>query len=166
MTIAKNDENFGSVLICAIRYAMGRKTYMPSVVVDFIKPFVRNLDSKTLTVIANDIKSADDENRLGDPTIDAPVWRGLRDACLDEIQKRYVQKTQLVNTIAGRVRYVRKKKGLTQLCLAMRCEMSYQSRISKIERGEITPSMPTIERLAKELGVSVNWLVNGEGTLV
>lgn len=166
MTIAKNDENFGSVLICAIRYAMGRKTYMPSVVVDFIKPLVKNLDSKTLTVMANDIKSADDGNRLGDPTIDAPVWISLRETCLDEIQKRYARKAQLVNTIAGRVRKAREDKGLTQLCLAMRCEMSYQSRISKIERGEITPSMPTIERLAKELGVSVNWLVNGEGTLV
>lgn len=165
MTIAKNDENFGSVLICAVRYAMGRKTYMPSVVVDFIKPFVRNLDSKTLTVIANDIKSADDENRLGDITIDAPVWRGLRDACLDEMQKRYAHKTQLVNTIAGRVRYARKKKGLTQLCLAMRCDMCYQSSISKIERGEHTPKMPTIERLANELGVTAEWLLNGDETV-
>lgn len=163
MTIAKNDENFGSILICAVRYAMGRKTYMPSVVVDFIKPFVRNLDSKTLTVIADDIKSADDENRLGDPTIDAPVWRSLRGACLDELQKRYAYKTQLVNTIAGRVRHARKKKGLTQLCLAMRCDMCYQSSISKIERGERTPTMPTIERLAKELGVTAEWLLNGEG---
>lgn len=162
MTIAKNDENFGSILICAVRYALGRKTYMPSVVVEFIKPIVKNLDSKTLNVMANDIKSADDENQLGDPTIDAPVWRSLRDACLDEMQKRYAHKTQLVNTIAGRVRYARKKKGLTQLGLAMRCEMYYQSSISKIERGERTPTIPTIERLAKELGVSVNWLVNGE----
>lgn len=66
-------------------------------------------------------------------------------------------------TIGERIRKARKAKGISQLCLAMRCDMCYQSRISVLERGVKIPTLHTIEILARELGVTTEWLINGEG---
>lgn len=65
-------------------------------------------------------------------------------------------------TIGERIRKARKAKGISQLCLAMRIDASHQSYISQIERGEFTPKLATIKKIAKELGVPVDWLINGE----
>lgn len=169
MTIANNDENFACVLICAVRYAIGRKTYITGTVVDFVYPLVKNLDSKTLAVIARDIKSARDENRLGDAAIDAPLWIRLFDACADELKSRsetpVTTKKSYTTSIGDRVRYAREQQGISQFCLAMRCDLRYQSHISQIERGLITPKLDTLNRLSKELGVPVDWLINGEETV-
>lgn len=67
-------------------------------------------------------------------------------------------------TIGERIRKARKAKGISQLCLAMRIDASYQSYISQIERGEFTPKLATIKKIAKDLGVPVDWLINGEET--
>lgn len=66
-----NDDNFGSVLICAVRYSIGRMTYMPRLVQDFIRPLLPYLSSKTLYVMERDISEA---NSYGDPNIDEPDW--------------------------------------------------------------------------------------------
>ena len=49
--ISDQNNDFGAVLICAVRYCIGRQTYMPGLVIDFIRPLLPKLDSKTLTVI-------------------------------------------------------------------------------------------------------------------
>lgn len=67
-----------------------------------------------------------------------------------------------INTLGGRVQYARKKKDMTQLCLAVRCDLIYQSKISKIESGECIPSPKLVERIARELGVPYQWLLCGE----
>lgn len=41
------DVVFGVVLNCAVRYAVGRKTYMPGLVIDFITPLVPHLNDKS-----------------------------------------------------------------------------------------------------------------------
>lgn len=171
MTIANNDENFACVVICAVRYAIGRKTYITGSVVDFVYLLVKRLDSRTLAVIAKDIKSARDENRLGDEIIDAPLWIRLLDACMDELKNRSDEpqatpkKRHYTNRIGERVRYAREQKGITQRSLAMQCGLGFQSCISKIERGEVYPNQDTLDKLSRELGVSMSWLVNGEETV-
>ena len=57
MKLVEIDEDFGVVLNCAIRYCLGRQTYMPSLVIDFIRPLLPHLDNKTLSIIENDIKN-------------------------------------------------------------------------------------------------------------
>ena len=37
------DGNFGVMQTCAIRYACGRRTYMPSLVIDYITPLIPHL---------------------------------------------------------------------------------------------------------------------------
>lgn len=36
--ISDQNNDFGAVLICAVRYCIGRQTYMPGLVIDFIRP--------------------------------------------------------------------------------------------------------------------------------
>ena len=49
------DDNFGCVLNCAVRYAMGRETYMPSLVISFITPLLPYLSDNTLWRFDQDI---------------------------------------------------------------------------------------------------------------
>ena len=88
MLIDSRDEDFGSVLICAVRYAIGRRTYMPKLVVDFITPLVPELTTKTLWVLKADINDREKYDALGDPTIDAPIWRELFTVIQKELIKR------------------------------------------------------------------------------
>ena len=37
------DKNFETILLCAVRYAIGRQTYMPSMVIDYITPLLSHL---------------------------------------------------------------------------------------------------------------------------
>ena len=74
------DEDFGAILICAVRYALGRHSYMPSLVQDFIRPLLPRLSRNTLFVMAQDIRGS---SSYGDPYIDKPGWMRF----LDEIQK-------------------------------------------------------------------------------
>lgn len=66
-----NAKDFGFVCICAVRYCLGRHTYAPGIVRDFIKPFLPKLNDKALYVMARDIAEADN---LGDSEIDALMW--------------------------------------------------------------------------------------------
>lgn len=82
------NEDFESILICAERYACGRRTYMPGIVVDYIDPLIPRLSTKTLVVISNDLSTADKTNNLGHPQIDAPLWLDLYNAITEELKKR------------------------------------------------------------------------------
>jgi len=49
-------EDFASILICAIRYSLGRRTYMPSTVTHFIMSHCKDLLSKKdLRVMIDDV---------------------------------------------------------------------------------------------------------------
>jgi putative transcriptional regulator len=56
--------------------------------------------------------------------------------------------------LGERVRELRKKRGLTQVQLAERCDIP-QSRISAIEKGSHVPNIETVIRLARALGCKV-----------
>lgn len=78
--IALGDDNFGAVLNCAVRYCIGRRTYMPTLVMDFIRPLLPYLTERTLYVMEEDIERAES---YGDPNIDEPEWKRF----LKEIKK-------------------------------------------------------------------------------
>lgn len=83
--IERYNDDFGAVCNCAVRYAIGRMTYMPSIVVGFIKPLLPKLNNRTLWCLERDIEGTD---RYGDPEIDKPLWLGLLEAVKDEIERR------------------------------------------------------------------------------
>ena len=70
------DKNFESILICAVRYAIGRRTYIPSLVIDYITTLLPYLSEDVLKLIADEITEHDTyEGGLGDEKIDRPYWK-------------------------------------------------------------------------------------------
>lgn len=55
MHIEKYDDNGGTLLICAVRYSLGRYSYMPRLVMSEIAPMLCNLSDKTLHVMRRDV---------------------------------------------------------------------------------------------------------------
>ena len=67
------DDDFGCIINSAVRYAIGRHTYMPGVVCNFVRKYINILDMKTIEVMIEDINQ---ELKLG---IDQEsLWIGLR----------------------------------------------------------------------------------------
>jgi len=67
-------------LLCPqdMRYAMGRNTYMPAVVSDYIKRHIRFLDDKFLALAADDIRRHLEDYAEHEPNPN--LWQGLFDA--------------------------------------------------------------------------------------
>ena len=65
------DDDFETILVCAERYAIGRQSYMPKLVIDYITPMLPKLSIRTLAVLERDVAQADD---YGNETIDKPEW--------------------------------------------------------------------------------------------
>ena len=87
-----NDEYFGTICLCALRYALGRQTYMPGIVQDFIRSHISEIDQNAIKVMIRDIDEADRIRTytsqsgdaimidgLGDTKIDRPGWERLRE---------------------------------------------------------------------------------------
>lgn len=55
MQITRGDDFGGAVLNCAVRYALGRASYMPRLVMDEIRPMLVDCSDKTLAVFDQDI---------------------------------------------------------------------------------------------------------------
>lgn len=87
-TIKIEDEFFGAVLNCAVRYAIGRRSYMPGLVIDFITPLMPYLSSKTLWCFDQDLNDARFTSGYGDHNIDEPDWMKFLDAVRAERAKR------------------------------------------------------------------------------
>ena len=51
-------DDFGSICVCAVRYALGRNTYMPSVVCGFVKPLLDRIEPKAISVMLRDVDEA------------------------------------------------------------------------------------------------------------
>lgn len=56
MQINQSDDLFGAVLNCAVRYSLGRSSYMPGLVMDEIRPMLPHLSLKTLWCFERDIQ--------------------------------------------------------------------------------------------------------------
>lgn len=69
-------DEFECVLTAAMRYSLGRQTYMPSVVVGYITPLIPKLSDKFLYVAMRDIdeQRGRREKALSDPAVVKPVW--------------------------------------------------------------------------------------------
>lgn len=82
------DDSFQAILNCAVRYSLGRQTYMPDLVVQFIKPLIPYLDNRTLCVFKKDVEEAIADDHTGDPEIDKPIWVDFLDHISNELSKR------------------------------------------------------------------------------
>ena len=72
MVISK--ESFATLAICALRYSMGRQTYMPDMVRGIVKPQLPNVSDKDLNTMIEDCEFQRKIDNYGDPVIDKPGW--------------------------------------------------------------------------------------------
>lgn len=90
MTVVEINKDFETILLCAIRYAIGRRTYIPSLVIDYITPLLPYLSDNTLRLIANEITEYEAyEGGLGDEKIDRPYWEQFLRKIKVEMEKRH-----------------------------------------------------------------------------
>lgn len=81
------DEDLGTIAVCAVRYALGRETYMPGLVQGFVMRHPEIVTENVKCVMIRDITEADkiSEHKLpngdilrldglGSTTIDRPGW--------------------------------------------------------------------------------------------
>lgn len=93
MQITREDDFGGTVLNCAVRYALGRASYMPSLVMDQIKPMLPDCPDKTLWCFERDVSEwiEDETWMMGDMFIDwyyKEEWSNFLNAVRAEIEKR------------------------------------------------------------------------------
>lgn len=88
--IVEIDKNFETILLCAVRYSIGRKSYMPSLVIDYITPILPYLSDNTLRLIADEITEYGAyKGGLGDEKIDRPYWEQFLRNIRVEMEKRH-----------------------------------------------------------------------------
>ena len=89
-----SDSDFRLILLSAMRYAMGRKTYMPSVIADYIKRHLQLLDDKFLTLAADDIQRYLED--YAEHEANSDPWQNLLDALETEQRDRAARQARKI----------------------------------------------------------------------
>lgn len=64
------------IMLCAVRYGLGRRTYITSVISDYVGARAEKLSEHAKSIIIRDIQQAKEEEMLGDKC-DADNWLSL-----------------------------------------------------------------------------------------
>lgn len=86
--IAPSSDEFGAVCNCAVRYCLGRRSYMPSLVCRYITALLPELTGKTLDCFERDIA---ERKRTGfdfGDFCDYETWDAFYKAVCKEIERR------------------------------------------------------------------------------
>lgn len=86
--ITVENKNFATIAICAIRYCMGRKTYMPDLVRSIVTPLLSELSDNDIIVMLNDCEFQAFSQDYGDEQIDKPGWLKWQSTLQDEAKRR------------------------------------------------------------------------------
>ena len=84
----KDENDFGTLCICALRYCQGRETYMPSLVRDIIRPLLPQLTDRDIRVMLEDCDFQQKFDIYGDEKIDKPGWLQWKQELLAEEARR------------------------------------------------------------------------------
>ena len=80
--------DFGTLAICAIRYCHGRMTYMPDLVRGVIKPHLKDISDKDLSIMIEDCDFQKRMDLYGDERIDKPGWLQWEQLLKEEKERR------------------------------------------------------------------------------
>lgn len=82
-------QDFELMMISALRYAIGRYTYMPSVTIEYIRYLIPQLSAKTLFVMKRDIdEEIERYERMGNGLYMAKEWQKLAEEIGDMYEKK------------------------------------------------------------------------------
>lgn len=85
--IDPTNDDFGAVCNCAVRYCLGRRSYMISLVCGYITPLLPKLTDKTLGCFERDIAERKLTGFFGD-SYDYETWDAFYKAVCNEIGRR------------------------------------------------------------------------------
>ena len=88
--IERDDDFGGAVLNCAVRYALGRFSYMPGLVMDEIRPMLKDCSDKTLWCFDRDIGEWL-AGRTGEMYAYEKEWASFREEVRRIMQERKVE---------------------------------------------------------------------------
>jgi len=90
---AKNDRDFATLAVCSVRYAIGRRTYMPGLVSEIIMDNLNIISNGDLELLAHDIYEYGngewDSEAYGDPC-DGKTWHEFYKAIKTELARRKI----------------------------------------------------------------------------
>lgn len=88
MKVEFETEHLGTLCICALRYCMGRATYMPDLVRGIVRPLLPKLDDRDIGVLLDDCRFQANMNLWGDERIDKPGWLRWKEELEAEKERR------------------------------------------------------------------------------
>lgn len=83
------DEDYGCIVLCALRYGLGRRTYITGLIADYIKRNLDFIETKWLNLIVREIEQAKQDDMLGDEC-DKTAWLSL-----EETVKSYLKNKKI-----------------------------------------------------------------------
>lgn len=86
--ITVSNDDFGAVCNCAIRYCLGRRSYMPALVIDFIAPHIQHLSDKTIWCLKSDIEKYKESGGDFGYDFDEKKWMEFLDLVNTEYDRR------------------------------------------------------------------------------
>ena len=81
-------DEFGAVCNCAVRYCLGRRSYMPSLVCGYLTPLLSKLDDNTLFCFKRDIEEHKKDGFDFGDSCDYETWKQFYTAVQKEIDGR------------------------------------------------------------------------------
>ena len=88
MQIEIDTEDLGTLCIAALRYSMGRQTYMPSLVRGIVVQVLPKLSDRDIRVMHEDCAFQASTNQWGDEKIDKPGWVNWEKVLREEMERR------------------------------------------------------------------------------
>ena len=81
--------DFELMIVCALRYSIGRESYMPSIAIDYIRYLIPMISANTLFILQRDIKEEIERyDRSGWEIFMKDEWLKLADDIRKERTKR------------------------------------------------------------------------------
>lgn len=87
MKIDISREDLGTLCICAIRYCQGRRTYMPSLVMDIVGRHLSEVGDRDIKIMYDDCRFMNLSD-YGDEVIDKPNWLLWEKTLRKEMERR------------------------------------------------------------------------------
>ena len=82
------NDDFGAVCNCAVRYCLGRRSYMPSIVCGYLTPLLSKLNDNTLFCFKRDIEEHKKDGFDFGDSCDYETWKQFYTAVQKEIDGR------------------------------------------------------------------------------
>lgn len=82
MKINANAKEFDCMVIFAVRYALGRNSVAPMLVIDFINNNKENVSDRAMQTIIEDIQASENTNSLG-MEYDKSLWLEFKDTLVN-----------------------------------------------------------------------------------